>query len=52
MLNVKNPKVYQNLTEFVEQVANYSQETGLQGPEATVRYAEQSISNLRGMMRS
>jgi len=40
MLNVKNPKVYQNLTEFVEQVANYSQETGLQGPEATVRYAE------------
>jgi hypothetical protein len=40
MLNVKNPKVYQNLTEFEEQVANYGQETGLQEPEATVRYAE------------
>lgn len=40
MLNLKNPKIYQNLDEFVERVANYGQETGLQGPEATVGYAE------------
>jgi hypothetical protein len=40
MLNVKNSKIYQNLTEFEEQVANYGQETGLQEAELTVRYAE------------
>ncbi|AFZ10908.1 Ig domain protein group 2 domain protein (plasmid) [Oscillatoria nigro-viridis PCC 7112] len=40
MLNVKNPKVYQDLTEFDERVANYGQETGLQEPERTVRYVE------------
>jgi len=40
LLNVKNPKIYQNLDEFEEQVANYGQETGLQEPERTVRYAE------------
>ena len=40
MLNVKNPKVYQDLTEFDERVANYGVENGLQEPERTVRYAE------------
>nr|WP_190274283.1 hypothetical protein [Oscillatoria nigro-viridis] len=40
MLNVKNPKVYQNLDEFDERAANYGLENGLQEPEATVRYVE------------
>ena len=40
MLNVKNPRVYPGLQEFVDEVNNYGQETGLQEPELTVRYAE------------
>ncbi|TAE81515.1 MAG: Ig domain-containing protein group 2 domain-containing protein, partial [Oscillatoriales cyanobacterium] len=40
LLNVKNPKVYQDLIEFDKEVANYGLETGLQEPERTVRYAE------------
>jgi len=40
MLNVKNPRVYPGLQEFVDEVNNYGQETGLQEPELTVRYTE------------
>ena len=40
VLNVKNPKIYPGLQEFADEVANYGQETGLQEPERTVRYAE------------
>ena len=40
MLNVKNPKVYHSVDEFVAHAKNYGLETGIQEPELTVRYAE------------
>jgi hypothetical protein len=40
MLNVKNPKVYKDLDEFEEYLANYGRETGLKDPALTVGYAE------------
>lgn len=40
MLNVKNPKVYEDLEEFVAHAKNYGLETGIQEPELTVRYTE------------
>ena len=40
MLNVKNPKFYHSVDEFVAHAKNYGRETGLQEPELTVRYAE------------
>ncbi|MEG4291151.1 DUF4114 domain-containing protein [Microcoleus sp. C2C3] len=40
ILNVKNPKVYEDLEEFVAHAKNYGLETGVQEPELTVRYTE------------
>jgi hypothetical protein len=37
MVNVKNPRVYPGLQEFVDELHNYGQETGIQEPELTVR---------------